>query len=234
MVEPHWAPGNGNPGSSGMVAVAADASRIVWSPSGAPVVFSTDNGSTWTASNGVPAGASVRSDRVNPLKFYAFANGIFYRSTDGGLTFVATGASGLPPAGAAAEFKAVPGREGDIWLAGGSSTTVYGLWHSTDGGSSFTKLLNVDQADSIGFGMPRPAKQKNPYVTLFSAAQIDGVRGIFRSDDAGAHWVRVNDDQHQYGAAGYAITGDPRVYGRVYVGTNGRGVIMGNPDLCHD
>ena len=26
-----------------------------------------------------------------------------------------------------------------------------------------------------------------------------------------------------------AITGDPRVYGRVYVSTNGRGVIVGEP-----
>ena len=31
--------------------------------------------------------------------------------------------------------------------------------------------------------------------------------------------MRINDDQHQYGNIGAAITGDPRVYGRVYVGT---------------
>jgi hypothetical protein len=37
--------------------------------------------------------------------------------------------------------------------------------------------------------------------------------------------VRINDDAHQYGWTGGAITGDPRVYGRVYVSTNGRGVV---------
>jgi cellulase/cellobiase CelA1 len=48
---------------------------------------------------------------------------------------------------------------------------------------------------------------------------------VFRSDDGGASWVRINDDAHQYGNIGAAITGDPRVYGRVYLATNGRGVL---------
>ncbi|WP_143668915.1 MULTISPECIES: hypothetical protein [unclassified Streptomyces] len=30
-------------------------------------------------------------------------------------------------------------------------------------------------------------------------------------------------------AGGNTITGDPRIYGRVYFGTNGRGVIYGDP-----
>ena len=46
----------------------------------------------------------------------------------------------------------------------------------------------------------------------------------------GRRWVRVNDDEHQYAWTGSAITGDPRVYGRVYVSTNGRGVVYGEPE----
>lgn len=57
---------------------------------------------------------------------------------------------------------------------------------------------------------------------------MDGVQGLFRSDDTGASWVRINDDQHQYGNMGEALTGDPRIYGRVYLGTNGRGIIYGD------
>jgi hypothetical protein len=67
------------------------------------------------------------------------------------------------------------------------------------------------------------------YPALYASAQVGGVRGIYRSDDAGASWLRINDDQHQYGATSAAISGDPRVFGRVYVGTNGRGVIVGEP-----
>src|SRR5262245_15945133 len=67
------------------------------------------------------------------------------------------------------------------------------------------------------------------YMALYSSAQINGVRGIFRSDNAGTSWIRINDDQHQYGSTDAAITGDPRVFGRVYISTNGRGVIYGEP-----
>ena len=45
----------------------------------------------------------------------------------------------------------------------------------------------------------------------------------------GAAWTRINDDQHQWGWIGQVVIGDPRVYGRVYVGTNGRGILYGEP-----
>jgi photosystem II stability/assembly factor-like uncharacterized protein len=221
-----WTPGVSPSGASGgTVAAAADGSRVLWS-SAAGVFFSADNGATWTASTGAPAGASVRSDRVNPLKFYAFASGTFYASADGGQTFAATAAGNLPPAGSSAQFKATPGREGDIWLAGGSSTTVYGIWHSLDGGNSFSKVSSVDAASTIGFGKPAPSHK---YPALYSSAEVSGTWGIYRSDDAGFTWIRINDDRHQYALTNSTITGDPRIYGRVYFGTNGRGIIYGDP-----
>ncbi|NYI04183.1 cellulose binding domain-containing protein [Allostreptomyces psammosilenae] len=204
--------------SGGTVATAADGSTTVWSPGGAGVHVTTGFGSSWTASTGIPQGAVVESDRVNKNTFYGFANGTFYRSTNGGASFTATAATGLPTG--EARFKAVPGIEGDIWLAGGT-----GLWHSTDGGASFTKLGNVEEADNIGFGKAAPGKT---YPALYTSAQVDGVRGIYRSDDGGAQWVRINDDDHQWAWTGATITGDPRVHGRVYVATNGRGIIWGD------
>jgi hypothetical protein len=65
-------------------------------------------------------------------------------------------------------------------------------------------------------------------MAIYTSAKIGGVRGIFRSDNEGASWVRINDDQHQYAWTGKVITGDPRIYGRVYFGTNGRGIIYGD------
>lgn len=211
----------------GSVAVAATGGgKIVWSPAGTGVYYTTGGGKTWTAAAGIPAGARVGADRVNPNKFYGFKSGIFYRSTDGGKTFTSTPAAGLPLNGPV-RFKAVPGREGDIWLAGGAEwDNTYGLWHSTDSGQSFVKLANVEEADNIGFGK---AATGQTYMALYAVAQVAGVRGIFRSVDAGQTWVRINDDQHQWGRAGdTAITGDPRIYGRVYLGTNGRGIIYGD------
>lgn len=221
----NWHAAGADPSSvtgGGTVAVSADGSRYVWSPDGAGV--QTGTGSSWTASSGVPAGATVESDRKDPLTFYAFKSGTFYASSDGGATFTARASSGLPTDGPV-RFKAVPGTKGDIWLVSGSTQGAYGLWHSKDGGATFTKVSGVEQADTIGFGKAAPGAT---YQTLYASAKIDGVRGIFRSTDAGVSWTRINDAAHQWGWTGAAITGDPRVYGRVYVSTNGRGVIYGD------
>ena len=208
----------------GTVALSANGTRIVWSPAGAAVSVTANNGKTWTASSGVPSGARVISDRADPNLFYAFANGVFYRSTNGGAGFTASPATGLPTS--PVRMGAVFGRAGDVWLAGGSETGAYGLWHSTDGGVSWTCLSNVEQADTVGFGRAAPGAS---YPAVYTSARIGGVRGIFRSDDGGASWVRINDDQHQYAWTGATITGDPRVYGRVYLGTNGRGILYADP-----
>jgi xyloglucan-specific exo-beta-1,4-glucanase len=208
----------------GTVAAAANASRFVWSPQGAQVHFSVGFGSGWTQSQGIPQGAVVEADRVNPSKFYGFSAGRFYVSTNGGQSFTATAASGLPSTGNV-KFHAVPAREGDIWLAGGEGAAS-GLWRSTDSGASFTRQAGVTAAVNIGFGRAAPGQS---YMALYAVATIGGVTGVHRSDNAGANWVRVNDNQHQYGNMGEAITGDPRVYGRVYLGTNGRGILIGEP-----
>ncbi|TWE20578.1 hypothetical protein FB465_5732 [Kitasatospora atroaurantiaca] len=132
--------------------------------------------------------------------------------------------SGWPSTRAARRPGAPPGPSTSGWptrtttstgrpTAGGKDTGTYGLWHSTDSGASLGKLAAVDKADTIGFGKSAPGAT---YPALYSSAQIGGVRGIFRSDDAGGSWVRINDDSHQWGWRGAAITGDPRVYGRVY------------------
>ena len=217
-----WFGGNGSFSTNsggGTVAAAADASRVVWAPTNnaAPVSFSTDNGNSWTSSTGIPQGAIVHSDRVNASKFYGLANGTFFVSTNGGASFTAA-ATGLPTT---AQFKAIPGIEGDIWLAGDPG----GLFHSTNSGASFTQVSGVTAADSIGFGKAAPGQS---YMALFAVGTIGGVRGIFRSDDKGVTWIRINDDAHQYGIQNQPITGDPRIYGRVYFGTNGRGIIFGD------
>ena len=85
----------------------------------------------------MPANAIVESDRVNPQKFYGFYGGTFYVSTNGGADLHRD--RGDRPADASnVQFKAVPGVEGDIWLAGGRRHR--GLCHSTNSGATFTKV----------------------------------------------------------------------------------------------
>jgi photosystem II stability/assembly factor-like uncharacterized protein len=211
------------------VAVAADGSRIIWAPGAGVPNYSSDYGRTWTLCSGAPAGLRVVADRVNPKRFYGYdaATGTFYASSDGGATFVARAArlpkdQANPGWTAEAKPKAVRGHEGDLWLPLAS-----GLFHSTDSGASFTRLESIDSAPLVGFGM---AVEGSSYPTVYAAGTVKGVYGIFRSDDAGSSWARINDEAHQFGELG-DLTGDPRIYGRVYVGTEGRGIVYG--DVSH-
>ncbi|MEU0584510.1 RICIN domain-containing protein [Streptomyces sp. NPDC006132] len=204
----------------GHVALAADGSTLVWTQAGQAPYRSTDKGASWTRVDGLGNGAVVVADRSSARTFYSLSGGTLHASTDGGATFTAR-AGNLPTDG---RLKAVPGIAGDLWIAGGAK----GLLHSTDGGRTFTTLKTVRSASALGFGKAKPGAS---YQALYLIGTVKDVTGVFRSTDKGATWVRVNDDAHQWGAIGGVgvITGDPDTYGRVYVGTNGRGLQYGDP-----
>jgi hypothetical protein len=213
-----WTPFAAEPTGSngqGSIAVSADGSTFVWAPRHVAPAYSKDRGATWTASTGLPNDLLVASDRKNPDKFYAYGNGTVYVSVDGGATFTAR-ASGLAPSGRA---RAVFGIEGDVWIPAGTA-----LYHSTDSGATVTTVASVQAATAVGFGRA-PAGQRYPAVFLIG--RVNEVTGFFRSDDGGRTWKHINDAQHQFGAAGH-VSGDQGIFGRVYVGTNGRGILYGD------
>jgi hypothetical protein len=102
-----------------------------------------------------------------------------------------------------------------------------GLVHSTDGGSTFTAFDTIANVGPFSFGKAAPGQT---YPALFASGRVGNVTGVFRSDDAAHTWVRVNDDDHQFGGSPTVLCGDPRVFGRVYLGFNGRGIQMGQPN----
>jgi xyloglucan-specific exo-beta-1,4-glucanase len=219
-----WSPFVSAPQDShgqGNIAMSADGSSILWTPQHAGPSYSTDSGVTWTQSVGLSNNDVPVADRSAAHTFYAIdtaANAIL-TSTDGGATF--TILSKLPAPGIQRLFT-VPGETGSIWLSAGE----LGLYVSSDGGQTYAQVNKVTDADQLGFGKPAPGAT---YPAVFLAGRVGDIYGLFRSDDSGADWVRINDDQHQFGYNGEVICGDPRVYGRVYVATNGRGIILGEP-----
>lgn len=225
------APGKG----SGSIAISADGATLLWAAKEGAPAYSVDRGNTWVRAEGgpepskipdwAPVNLRMAADRVNPKKFYIYdcLNGRGYTSSDGAAHFVESHA-GLPslpeynlPAGS---VRAVPGIEGDLWL-----TTGKELYRSTDSGKTYDSTSSVTESVALGFGKPAAGKK---YPAMYLIGKVNDVAGFFRSDDAGETWVRINDDRHQFGFAG-VIAGDPRVYGRVYVGTGGRGIVYGDP-----
>jgi hypothetical protein len=233
-----WAPFESEPeGSGGMgsVALSADGAVVLWAPREARAAVSRDHGKTWVQSAGLPEPANspdwapwflrLASDRVNPKKFYAFdaLTGTVYVSEDSAAHFEATDTSlkAMPEYELQyASIQAVPEHEGDVWI-----TTKAALARSTDSGNSFSTLSSVEEGHGVGFGHPAPGQT---YPAVYLSGKVAGVTGFFRSDDEGERFVRINDDAHQYGGA-QVITGDPRVYGRVYVSPGGRGIVYGEP-----
>ncbi|ELP71122.1 WD40/YVTN/BNR-like repeat-containing protein [Streptomyces turgidiscabies] len=227
-----WAPFAAQPGiakdAPGPIATNADGSVLVWTfvhwdGTKYPAQRSTDNGATWSEVSSVPKGATPVADPADPKRFYAYDtdSGTLYASTDSGLTFTAR-ASGLPSGDSQFELVAAPGRVGDLWL----STKGNGLHRSTDGGATFAKVASCWASHTLGFG--RAAKGA-AYPAIYMVGSTETITAVYRSDDEAKTWTRINDDAHQWGWTGEAITGDPRVFGRVYLATNGRGIQYGEP-----
>ncbi|GJJ00764.1 hypothetical protein RugamoR64_13020 [Duganella rhizosphaerae] len=217
-----WNKTAGMHGKQGQLALSADGKVIVHSPEkSATSYYSTDGGDSWSAVRGLN-GARPVADPVNAGKFYALSGAVMLVSTDAGASFAAAGAVG--GAKGSPVVRAAPGREGDVWVA------LYdgGLARSTDSGASFARLANVGYAAAVGFGKAAPGAD---YPAVYIWGSVDSVRGVFRSDDSGASWTRINDDNHQYGGPGDAqfVIGDANTYGVVYMSTAGRGIVTGKP-----
>jgi xyloglucan-specific exo-beta-1,4-glucanase len=204
--------------TGGSVAFSADADTVLWRTSANGVQVSQYT-NAFVAVPTLPSDAQIASDKKNNSIFYGASGSSFYLSVDGGKTFAVK--SSLGSSTAPAKVVVNPGVTGDVWVS-----TDKGLFHSTNSGSAFTAISAVTQAWAFGLGAP---KTTGGYPAIFAAAIINGVTGYFRSDDTGANWVQINDAAHGFGSASSnPVIGDPRIYGRVYIGTNGRGIFYGD------
>lgn len=206
----------------GSMAVSANGNIIAWCPSGQTVYTSSDK-TNWTKATGAPSGARIISDRVNPLKFYIVSGSKLYFSNDGGVSFSTSASNGA--LSQAKKIRTSPNIEGDIWIPGGSSGLYRTIW--TDNIPSFKKITTVLTCEALGFGKPA-SEQTFPAIYIWG--KVGTIEGIYRSDDEGMSWIRINDDLHEFGGTGNAneVLGDPRVYGRVYLSTAGRGIVYGD------
>ena len=209
----------------GSIAIAADAQHVLWFPREASHGYlTTDFGQHWQVIDGLEGHLRVVADRLDPQRFYAVDaehkalfvshdSGAHFQRIHGELGAFAATASRL-------RLQASPDVAGRIYVSSHDGLVV-----GNDAGARLAGGGELSGVDAFGFGMPAPGQSRT---TLYAAGKRDGEQGIFRSADDGQHWQRIDDDAHRYGQISM-ITGDPRLFGRVYFGTSGRGVIYGDP-----
>lgn len=208
---------------AGEIAIAADGARVIWRTRNGSHWLTDDFGGRWQKVRGLPATAAVAADRFEAGVWYALdpASGQLFASGDGGVTFTQAAAG----AGALGEWF-----RGELLPSTARGGVVYfaAAWRGLMRWSAgrLERLPGVENAFAAGLGAPKPGRA-NP--ALFVFGQVDGAVGLYRSDDEGRRWVRIDDPRHRFGHV-RMLTGDARVHGRVYLATGGRGVIYGEPE----
>ena len=226
--------------SRGFISVSSDGKTWFWTPMQGIPYRTTDLGKTWTKCDLEVENLRIISDRVNPKKFYAYQataeGGALYTSIDAGISFTETllNIEYKTPfwifnvynmrgdfRGAQDKIYSYPLKENELWLP-----SYDGLYLKSSDSNEFKLIEGIDEIHAFGFGKSAPGAD---YMTLYALGTVNGTRGIYRSIDKGHSWTLINDDAHQWGNVLYVI-GDPKVYGRVYVGTHGRGTFYGVPE----
>lgn len=185
--------------------------------------------SFWGDWVGALAQHSVIADPVTPGTFYMdLTAGGFWKSTDGGETWTQTaGSASIPSYTHHGKIFAEPGISGNIWLVDGrEGATAHGLYHTTDGGNTFTRNPNFDYAWALALGK---AASDSSHPTIYVYGLKTGVAkwGIFQSTDDGQTFQRIS--YYPAGIIDYVTTlaASWDTFGTVYVGFSGNSYVYG-------
>ncbi len=162
-----------------------------------------------------------------------------WSSTDGGATWSLAEGATLPPGKAYNPGKFERGRAGiqleaikngdgktEVWI----NLCAQGLWRSVDKGRTFQQVAPgvVQWANGFAFGKAAPGS-KVPALYVVGRVK-DGEKttdGVFLSNNLGKTFLQITPEGTSYagGETVLDMCGDPRVYGRVFIGLNGTGVV---------
>jgi photosystem II stability/assembly factor-like uncharacterized protein len=217
--------------SVGRIAVSALGGFFVWAPEKQAAMWSRDHGRSWQVCAGWPIDREVAlepvADRQVEGVFYVYnrKDGTVLLSADGGQTFKLS-ITGLPKASQweSTQLICAPGKVRDLWLAWSG-----GLVHLPGLDQTAAEIKPVSEAWKIALGKAAPgASYHSLYVWGKVSLGAEPVAGLFRSDDAGQSFKRIDDDYHRYGSL-LSMTADPLEHGTVFLAPKGRGVVVGRP-----
>ena len=184
------------------------------------VYYTQDFGTSWGSCTGAPVNSRPIADRTEAKYFY-IVNQVTYKSTDYGVNF--SQSATLP--GTTGRAYSTPGIDGDIWVP----IPGYGLYHSVTYSANYQKVASVQNATAVALGKSAP---NSSYPSIFMNGEVNNVTAIFRSDDEGVTWNQISDSLGFGGYGNNVLAGDPRVFGRVFISTGGRGIITGEAYDC--
>ncbi|MGM9489991.1 WD40/YVTN/BNR-like repeat-containing protein [Ideonella sp. YS5] len=219
---------------SGHVAVSAAGGSFLYAPKKGQALRSDDRGRSWSPCEGWPqsSGAELKpvADRTVEGVFHVLDRdrGQVLTSTDGGRRFEPS-LTGLPriDEGQWAQLLSAPGTAHELWLVLHDR-----LLHVAGRGQEPRRIEGVAGAWMMALGRGKPGAAYRHSLYLWGQVRPGRygapVEGVFRSDDGGASFQRINDDAHRYGRL-LSMAADARHHGVVYLAPHGRGVVMGRP-----
>lgn len=165
----------------------------------------------------------LAADKVNPNVFYFTEKTSLYRSMNGGDTWnkIYTLPVDLSNGDYSGYYiKTIPNVPGGLWIR--SSQKIYA---TLDYGKTIETINNVKNVTVFGFGK---GKDGSTLPAAYVWGEVDGVFGLYVSDDLGRKWRKLNDSTHNIPIL-FDMCGDMNIYGRAFIATTGRGVICLNP-----
>jgi len=236
-------PGADTSSMSGTIA-ASTPTDIIWAPAdGVQPYYTLNSGQTWNAITlpGVTSWSNfdfawyldsrtVTADRVLANTFYLYypSYGVF-ETTNGGVSWTEVHSGSISPTWQDdfwnSELESVPGEAGNLFftagpLSGGTYPDGVAFYRSTDQGATWTAIPNVQNVDCFGFGAPAAGQS---YPAIYIVGYVNGVYGIWQSINNAQSWTQIGTNPNNSLNSIVTISGDPNVYGQVYVGFAGSG-----------
>ena len=211
---------------------ASTPENIIWAPAdNSQPYYTLNGGETWNPINlpGVTSWTgfdwayyldtrTVAADRVLPNTFYLYDwNSGLFETTNGGVSWTEVHNGPIANwSGDNALLETVPGEAGNLFFTPGN---FQGLYQSTNQGETWTAVPNVE-VNVFGFGAPAPGQT---YPSIYIVGDVNNVYGIWQSNNDAQSWVQIGTYPDSSLDNITTISGDPNVYGQVYIGFGGSG-----------